>query len=92
MASLFFARDYKDTEDDVPDDGGRDARKWKGTTRPPYIWPEVWARHYGKATKAKLTKEWAAHCKQAGTDWWGKPLKLGDPPVDVAGAVSVRQG
>ena len=48
-------RDHKDNDNkdvgpqndtvnrlDVPDDGGRKARKWRGTPRPPHIWPEMW--------------------------------------------------
>ena len=28
------------------DDGGRNARRHTGTTRPPHIWPEFWGQSY----------------------------------------------
>ena len=37
-------------------DGGRNPRKYKGTTRPPQIWPEVWQMLSKKQKQAEIDK------------------------------------
>ena len=64
----------------VPDDGGRNARRHKGTGRPPHVWPELW-QTWSWAKRKKATAQWAAECKSKGTNWWGETLSGGTAAV-----------
>ena len=55
------------------DDGSRNARRHKSTSRPPHIWPEVW-QALSLKKRQQATLDWPSECKSRGTNWWGEPL------------------
>ena len=77
------ATEDKNEDGIVPDDGGRNARRYRGTTRPPEIWPEIWTMMTPKQ-KLEARAEWESTVKKHNLNWWGEPLDPSSGPAALA--------